>query len=420
MRRWAHILMVAAVAIWGAGAAAAWPGPQILRTDDPAVPGAVEVLSDTPNAHVWSRSQVGRLGEWRYRLYPDGSAVVMPDGDARARPLHLDCIRGDACHIWSGTRLVTRVPATASPRPLVPDAVNAETLARYLAEWVLAGSGPEHPIAARPVDAGPPMPARQRRRDGIVPPLARDGYRLAMFPATSALCLSGGTGCDVPASAQPPADLTELARRLRLSCGVTAGAALRSARGDGGLGPARVTLGCAARLSDRFTLNLGVTGRTGAGRNPDVTYALTWRAMDRLSLSYASKAIRLDGSWGGLLDGRLRADLTLPRIPLPAGRGADCRMRVALPDPTRDALVLSCGVRLTERLSLGLSAHAYAAGVQRPWDPDYTYSATWKVTERLRVSYANHAANRFPWNRGDGHATRLRDGTLSLTYDLSF
>ena len=58
--------------------------------------------------------------------------------------------------------------------------------------------------------------------------------------------------------------------------------------------------------------------------------------------------------------------------------------------------------------------------MQRPWDPDYTYSATWKVTDRLRVGYGNYAANRFPWNRGDGPGAGLRDGTLSLTYDLSF
>ena len=416
MRGLGPVLMATMLAIWGPGGALAWPGPQILRTDDPAVPGAVEVLADTPNALTWSRAQAGRLGGWRYRLYPDGSAVVMPDGDAQAQPLRMDCIRGAACRIWSGTRLVTRIPATGSPRPTVPDTADGETLARHLALWVLAGSGSQPRATVPVVDAIAPRPAApaRRHRDHPAPPLARDGYRLTMLPAAFLPCR--GTACTAPLRLPPVFDQ---AQRPRTTCAVTAGVAL-STQGEGGPGPARVTLGCGAQLSDRVTLNLGVTARGGAGRNPDLSYALTWRATDRLSLSYASRPIRMDGSWSGLLDGRLRAELTLPRIPLPAGRGADCRMRVTLPDPTRDALVLSCGLRLTERLSLGLSAHAYASGVQRPWDPDYTYSATWKVTDRLRVGYGNYAANRFPWNRGDGPGAGLRDGTLSLTYDLSF
>lgn len=164
MRGLGPVLMATMLAIWGPGAALAWPGPQILRTDDPAVPGAVEVLSDTPNALTWSRAQAGRLGGWRYRLYPDGSAVVMPDGDAQAQPLRMDCIRGEACRIWSGTRLVTRIPATGSPRPTVPDTADGEALARHLALWVLAGSGSQPRATVPVVDAIAPRPAAPARR----------------------------------------------------------------------------------------------------------------------------------------------------------------------------------------------------------------------------------------------------------------
>ena len=439
MRRLAAILF-AAVMVFGATDASArsWPGPQILRTDEPALPGAVEVLIDTPNALAWSRFQQGELGNWHYRLFPDGSATVTQIDDPRGAALRLDCRLAVACDILSGERVLKIVPATGTPRPTAPITADGEGLATFLAEWVLAGSGAPPARTAAVVQPKPSTSTASVDTDipkhsltAISATLSRNDYGTApsLSFAAAGICGRNGVECAGP-DRLPTPRLADWAQILHLSCSVTASASLQKASsGDVRRFADRLqtSLGCRAQLSDRLSLSVRANSYASDAQkapwDPDITYALNFRATDRLTLTYASKGIRLDGA-GGLksaLDGRLSASLTLPRVPLPAGRGADCRLRVRLPDPSRDAVSISCGLALTKRLSLGMSANFYAKGVQKPWQPDFTYSASWKLSDHFRVNYSNYAANRFPWNRDDrSKSTGWRDGTLSLSYELSF
>ncbi|MCQ0970513.1 hypothetical protein MLD63_08770 [Paracoccus sp. TK19116] len=402
------------------------------------MPGAVEVLIDTPSALVWSRFQEGVLDGWRYRLFPDGSAVVTQVDDPRGQSFRLSCRPAVECKILSDGSVLNVVVAAGAPRPAAPVSVDGERLATFLAEWVLADSGTP---PTRAVGTSQPMPPfKVSERTGNPRQLrtqpASTG-RAIDFRVAPSLTFSSPLRCDDAdvrcgaAGLVKAAHTADWAHILGLSCNVTASASLQKASSQNVKRLAdrlQTSLGCTAQLSNRLSLSVRANSYSSQVRraawDPDITYALSFQATERLSLTYASKGIRLDGEGAGLetaLDGRLSASLTLPRLPLPAGRGADCRLRVALPDPSRDAVALSCGVALTKRLSLGLSTYLYAHQTQKPWQPDFTYSASWKPTNRLRITYSNYAANRFPWNRDrGGTSTSLRDGTLSFTYDVSF
>ena len=78
---------------------------------------------------------------------------------------------------------------------------------------------------------------------------------------------------------------------------------------------------------------------------------------------------------------------------------------------------LGCGARLGERISLRVSLVRYPVpGQQAPWDPDFTYDLSYRVTDRLSLSYSSYTA-RFS---GDGAdvVSSLFDGSLRAALRL--
>ena len=130
------------------------PGDGFVDTMRPAVPGAQEVIIDVPNPFFWSRYQTGQIGEWTYTVFPDGSGTVS-NGDRAARESYrLICIEAVSCDIRSGGRPTITVPATGAPAPSPPTEQTGEAVSRYLAEWILAGTGA--PTVEDPAPETPP------------------------------------------------------------------------------------------------------------------------------------------------------------------------------------------------------------------------------------------------------------------------
>ena len=75
---------------------------------------------------------------------------------------------------------------------------------------------------------------------------------------------------------------------------------------------------------------------------------------------------------------------------------------------------------VTDKLRVGLTGYAYPKGVQEPWNPDYTYTASYQVNDRIQVSYANYSNNRLPWNRADTPGPGPLGGSVTVSYKLKF
>lgn len=59
---------------------------------------------------------------------------------------------------------------------------------------------------------------------------------------------------------------------------------------------------------------------------------------------------------------------------------------------------------------------------QQPWDPDFTWGFgyfDWRPG-KFSIQYNNYAANRFPWRDDREFTTRLKDGSISISWKWSF
>ena len=75
---------------------------------------------------------------------------------------------------------------------------------------------------------------------------------------------------------------------------------------------------------------------------------------------------------------------------------------------------------MAEKLRLGVSTHLYLADAQDTYQPDYTYTASYRINEDWLVSYQNYSNNRFPWNRGEDPGPGFTGGSVSVTYQMAF
>ncbi|WP_022707592.1 hypothetical protein [Paracoccus zeaxanthinifaciens] len=443
----------------------ATPGPRSVDTSENVVPGATEVLKDVPNVFSWSRFQSGRIGGFDYRLFPDGSAIVIA---AEGRPFAqymLSCRKGDACEIANDAGVILIVPAIGAPKPpLPPDDVDGLGVAQYLARWILAGTGTPPPPPPQPEPApepqGPPLPdvlpVTEPEPEAVVPPepaqnnllptdadcLEPDPFYpdacepVAPEPAPPAPQPVAARAIDIPAPVAPvqpapePAPMT-LAERYRLSCSLSTGAGLKYTDHvdfDDAFGKLRVTLGCNARLNDRVSLSLALVRFPLSGQqapwDPDFTYAVNMRVTEKLGLSYSNYGARFSGGGNdlvsSLLKGSLRASYKLPTLHLPFQKEAACSVSIGLSNPGNDSGSLSCGMSVTDKLRVGLTLYAYPANRQKPWNPDYSYTASYRLNDRVTLNYSNYSANRWPWNRGPSPGPGLLGGSVSLSYKLMF
>lgn len=438
------------------------PGPTIIDTAVPVVPGAQEVLYDTPNVFAWSRYQTGRIEGWTYRLFPDGSATIAAHDGRAASDYLIRCQIGEACQISNDAGVILNVPAIGAPKPDLPQEIAGLTLARYLAQTVLAGTGTPPPAPTPGPVQGPDLPPEPVNvvapeepveetvavnrfvtdqvectdpdpyyPDSCVyddPPPAAGSSTIRTPARPTASSGDQPTAADAP----PPADEPQtLAERFKLACSVTAGAGLQytdHVDQDRSYGKFRVSLGCNVQISDRIKLAVSVieypSSKQQAPWDPDFTYALDFRVTEKLSLSYSNYSARFSGDdtdlVSSLLEGSLRASYKLPSVPYFGDRRMNCSIGVGLSDPTADAASLFCHSSITKKLWAGFTLYAYPANEQKPWNPDYSYLASYRINDRMTLNYSNYSSNRWPWNRGSDPGPGPLGGSLSLSYKLIF
>ncbi|MBU2958857.1 hypothetical protein Q4511_13850 [Paracoccus sp. 1_MG-2023] len=430
------------------------------------MPDAVEVLHDAPNVFSWSRFQTGRIGDFTYRLFPDASAIIVAASGRPFAEYMLKCTRGEECRISNDTGVIMIVPAIAAPKPPLPQGnVTGLDAAQYLAEWILAGTGTRPPpppdpapaaqfegpvlplaedLPEEPAEADPADPEPEIDQNNLLPPevdcLEPDPFypdacsvpeprRRAVVAATPV----GDVAAPVTAPPPPPEDNRPrtLAERFKLACSLTTGMGLQYTDPndyEDAYGKARVSLGCNVRLQERVSLSLALIHFPISGQkapwDPDFTYALNMRVTEKLSLGYSNYSARFSGGnsdlISSLLTGSLRASYKLPPLPLPMDREAQCSVSIGLSNPGNDSGSLSCGMTVNDKLRLGLTLYAYPSGTQEPWNPDYSYTASYKINDRIQLNYSNYSSNRWPWNRGSSPGPGMLGGSLSLSYKLLF
>ena len=432
------------------------PGSSFVNTSDLASPNAEEVIIDVPNVFHWARYQQGYIGGWQYVLYPDGSAKVTHAGILPGKPFTLECQSGVSCQITRPDGTLFSVLAVGAPRPSIPASTQGNVVARYLAEWILAGTG-RPPLAPRTKRLPPTTSTSeadgpeqgQTSADIPVPLCSEPDHFLPSLcaepiasPAPRAPsnrdAKAGRVGSERKASssskeAKPKiaAEPDRFLKRIGAKCSITASASLgflNSGSSDQSNGKPRVSLGCSTnlteRLSMRFSLLKYANARDQAADDPDFTYAFLYRYSDKLSFSYSNYTARFNGPNGGfqdaLKDGILRGSYKLPRIQLPNKKQVACSASFRLPNPLDDSLNISCGYAVTEKLRIGATFTFYLPNVQGDFDPDYTYTASYRFSKDLLLTYSNYSNNRWPWNKGKNPGPGFTGGSLSLTYALNF
>lgn len=228
-----------------------------------------------------------------------------------------------------------------------------------------------------------------------------------------------------------PASKPNWIERTNLRCSLTGTFSLRHDADDNEWikpGKPRASLGCSGRLTKKLSFRATLAGylRTLEQEDwdPDFTYSLTYRVNDKLSLNYANYGARFNGPdgnfWDGLVSGNLRANYRLPKLELPNGKAVSCSGGVGLPNPTKYSTTLSCGYSVTPNLRVSGTLYAYFPGKQGTFQPDYSYTASYRFNENWTVSYNNYSNNRFPWNKGDDPGPGFAGGSVSMTYSWKF
>jgi hypothetical protein len=462
------------------------PGPTQVNTADLAIPSAEEIVLDIASSMHWSRHQRGEVNGYRYVLFPDGTATVMQSSDKRVVLFQMKCTTGISCEITDRDGPVAIIPAVGGPKPTVPNNPNGEVLTRYLAEWVLAGTGapaaeerPETPRAepikvadSTPSESGEVATARPPTTDqasdepnevatqqtelhvanGVAPDVCteQDPFQPAICdePAPSVSAQSPvpqrvfraaktATRPEPPkrtSQSEPAAEVQTafpqretFAERIKLNCSVTASATLRYRHHESSEerpGKPRMSLGCGARLTPKLSLRFSLIGYLDPSQkspsDADFSYALSYRATDKLSFNYSNYTARFGNSENPVTSGSIRANYRLPKIPLPFDKSASCSASVNLPNPRDGSLNLSCGYAVTKNLRVGATAYAYFSGQQGATDPDFSYTASYRIADNWLVSYSNYGNNRFPWNKSNTKGLGILGGSLSVNYKFKF
>lgn len=442
-----------------------------VNTADPAVPEATEFIVDLPSARHWSRYQLGHLGPWAYVLYPDGTARILDSAPRSPVAATLACVAGESCRVDMVDSPGFLVPVGEGAQPVLPETTELDAAARYLARWILAGTAPvrPEPPAPRPIALAPALevsPAVVDERDPVLdepdsPPLAAEPPPTETAPVCSEAEPFVPTACAEPtgpiaaratpvvAAPQPepqggrPTDPDKpvaagaarkgpvrFIEKYNVNCSITGSSSLGFLIADPdrqGIAKPRASLGCSARLTDRLSVRLSlieyINPKDQQPWDPDYTYAFTYRFNDKLSLGYSNYSARFsDGGSpvAGLLDGKLRASYKLPAFRLGNDKTIPCTASLGLPDPSKQSLNLSCGYAVTKKLRIGGTSYFYVPGTQGTYQPDFSYTASYRFNDDWLLSYNNYSNNRWSWNKGDAPGPGVLGGSLSLTYKFRF
>lgn len=463
------------------------PGAEFVDTATPILPGAEEVVGDVQSVMFWSRYQRGEINGHSFVVFPDGSATIMKDDGQREAQYTLACTAGEACEISRADDTSFSVAATGGPRPDPSDVSDNESLARYLAEWILAGTGGQPPAPADPVRAGAEASSPQAAPDGL-----SDVAEAGAASDGTAENLSGepgpepGEGGPTPAGTAegsddpsewscldlpgfipdtcnqqraapgprnagsrptpPPPDTAiadaaseedekeSFAERLDLTCLATGTFSLRYTDPDTqettSPGKPRISLGCSARFTEKLSLQFFFREYLDPDEqqpwDPDFTYALTYVLTERFNLTYSNYLARFDGpsGYGNALDslreGNLRLNYKLPYYELPHGESLACIAGIGLPSVLEERVSFSCGAAITKKLRVGATAYLYFPDEQSTYEPDFSYTASYRFSDRFSVTYSNYSNNRWVGNEGDAPGPGFVGGSLSFTYRFEF
>ncbi len=440
----------------------------VLDTASLAIPAAREIIVDLPSARHASRYQQGDVNGLRYVLFPNGSGKVMRVQDTRTVLYRLSCTTGVSCIISGDGAADTTVAAIDGPKPVMPAAPDGSALARYLAEWVLAGTGtaPVAPeiVASAPIvaEAAPDIPTTQSNvaiesakavvsAPNPVPVTVQKpasqikikpkkkphvAARKKDKPFTSGVSVAAKPVVRAPVE-DPPVVTRNAAlektffERINLACSITGSVTLRYKNHKSGserFGKPRASLGCGAKLSKKLSLRLSVIGYADrhekSPSDAEFTYAITYRATDKITLSYSNYSGRFDNSGSVFVDsltsGTIRASYKLPRISLPNEKTIGCSASIGLPNPKDTTANLTCSYAVTDKFRISATAYAYFPGQQESYDADFAYTASYRINDDWSVTYSNYANNRFFWNKSNNSGEGLLGGTVSVSYKFKF
>ncbi|WP_298860728.1 hypothetical protein [uncultured Sulfitobacter sp.] len=436
----------------------------VVDTANLAVPSANEIIVDLPSARHASRYQQGDVNGLRYVLFPNGSGKIMRAEDTRSVLYRLSCTTGISCIITGVGAADVTVKAVNAPKPAMPVAPDGDALARYLAQWVLAGTGSapqelkaddpsvepapvivtaapaldtaqeDEPVEnaakvspapvnkiAKPSKSAPKLPAASRKKDKPISVRVSEAAKPVSRTAVQ----------NTPEVTQSAAPEKTFFQRINLACSITGSVTLRYRNhktGSERFGKPRASLGCGAKLSEKLSLRLSIIGYADkhekSPSDAEFTYAITYRATDKITLGYSNYSGRFDNSSSAFVDsltsGTLRASYKLPRISLPNEKTIGCSASIGLPNPKDTTANLTCSYAVTDKLRISGTAYAYFSGKQESYDADFAYSASYRVNDDWSVTYSNYANNRFFWNRSNSSGEGLLGGTVSVSYKFKF
>lgn len=381
-----------------------------VDTSTLAVPNADEVIIDVPSAFHWSRYQQGKLGDFIYTIYPDGSANVMSGTDRLIEKARIECVTALMCTVVMADETDFTVPVERGLRPALLDAFNERSAATYVAQWILMGTAPE--IVAMPQDAAPEPPGNEPFETGSS---NGDGFIVqpAMEPANGLTQVSNDTvynitGPDAVAdenegnsasldkkSNDAPQDSVENVavvqseeddgRPSEIECDEVDPFFPELCTGPRSQRPNASDLSTSSTVVPRIEPAGAITQSTAViVAEPDTGLASTHEAW---SLSDLNCSITASVSLAGL-------------------DGGNAKSRVSL----------GCGTRITDRLSFRGALIGYATpSHQEDWDPDFTYAFNYKVNDRINLSYSNYSAS---FSDSDGPLAGLLNGKLRASYKL--
>lgn len=436
-------------------ASATAPAPEaratLVDTATPAVPSAQEVVVNLQGARHTSRYQRGEVNGLRYVLFPNGSGRVMRAADPSAVLFRLNCTAAVSCSISGSGRADVIVPAVDGATPAMPTAPDGAALTRYLAEWVLADAPlapvlPQEEVPApqavkvprEPAQKASPVATPEPKTSTVAKtsskPRTKKQNKARRAPAQAFATVKPVKKAPVKVAAAPPKTAPQkqtLSQRINLSCSVATSATLRFRDPDTGseqFGKLRASFGCGARLTKKLSLQVSVIGLADNGEkspsDAEFTYALTYRATDKITLSYSNFSGRFNDTGSSFTDsltsGTLRARYKLPQIKLPNDKTIGCSASISLPNPKDTSTNLTCSYAVTDRFRVSATAYVYFPNQQESSDSDFAYTASYKINDKWRVSYSNFANNRFFWNKSDSPRQGILGGTISLSRSLKF
>jgi peptidoglycan hydrolase-like protein with peptidoglycan-binding domain len=341
---------------------------------------------DTHSVLSWEGFQGGRIGDWYFRISPDASAAFSRDKRLDRQRILVSCKAYSGCTAAfpSGARVNFDPEAQSNSGE-----AGAGIVSDYV-RWV----GEQAPIIKKLRD--------QRLKDDV---LGSDVPRAENMPVLA----PQGNNRDLRQGAGKAGN-----QRLRqLQTYLTRNGFYNGAV-DGVLGPRTRS---AIRKAERAE-SLPETGLPSEGlwrriesRTPAQKTMYTVPAPLLIQSASLSKERPDERNRQDFLS-RLRCNLSLSSV----RKYYDSKTSRYKSWKTSGALY--CNVALTEKLTAAGTLVGFPfAQQQQPWDPDFTYAVSYKLSKLTSIGFDNYSGNRMPWSNRKGSGG-LRSGGFQLSTEI--